>query len=273
VTDETPAGPGAREESPVRRLPRPRGNAAERARLTRALRDVDFPIAIRGYDRAAVDRYVEQVNRVIAELEVSASPESAVRHALEEVTEETHGLLERAHETAEEITARSRARADDRLQQGEREAEQVRQAAAREADEMREAAGHEARELRQRAAREAQELRETAERLTQELRDTTTREARELTETAGREAQHIRATVEREVAELRARAEARLQELDRSTQAIWHERGRLIENVKAAAEELQGIAEAESGRFARPVETAANQEPDRAPRPDNATEP
>lgn len=273
MTDETPARPGAREEASARRLPRPRANAAERARLTRPLRDVDFPIAMRGYDRAAVDRYVERVNRVIAELEVSASPESAIRHALEEVNEETRRLLERAHETAEEITARSRARADDRLQQGEREAEQIRQTAAREADEMREAAGREARDLRDRAAREAQELRETAERLTQELRETTTREARELTETAAREAQHVRATVEREVSELRTRAEARLQELDHSIQATWHERRRLLESVKAVAEELQGIAEAEVRRFPRAGETAADREPDRPARSDNANEP
>src|SRR5690348_4322273 len=93
------------------------------------LREVSFPTAVRGYDRAAVDRYVEMVNRVIAELEISRSPESAVKHAVAQVTEETRGILERAHETAEEITARSRSRADDRIQEAEREAEAVRQAA------------------------------------------------------------------------------------------------------------------------------------------------
>ena len=257
MTHDTPAGPGAKEEAlPARRFPKSRANAAERARMAREIRDVDFPVALRGYDRDAVDRYVEQVNRVIAELEVSSSPESAVRHALEEVTEETRGLLERAHETADEITARSRSRADDRLQQGVREAEQIREEAAREAEELREAARNEAQELRQRAAREAQELRETAERLTQELRDTTTREAHETTETAGREAQHMRATAEREVNEMRARGETRLRELDRSAQAIWRARRRLIENVNAVAQELQGIAEAEAVRFPGPGKAA-----------------
>src|SRR5919201_7126645 len=86
-------------------------------------RDIEFPVAMRGYERAAVDRYVEQVNRLIAELEMSASPESAVRHALDEVSEETRELLQRAHETADEITARSRSRADERLQQADQEAE------------------------------------------------------------------------------------------------------------------------------------------------------
>src|SRR3954468_20729010 len=90
------------------------------------LREVTFPLAVRGYDRSAVDRYVEMVNRVIAELEISRSPETAVKAAVAQVSEETRGILERAHETAEEITARSRSRGDDRVQEAEREAERVR---------------------------------------------------------------------------------------------------------------------------------------------------
>jgi len=84
---------------------------------------------MRGYDREAVDSYVERVNRLIAELEISRSPESAVKHAVAQVSEETRGILERAHETAEEITARSRAKADDRIQQAEREAAEIREGA------------------------------------------------------------------------------------------------------------------------------------------------
>jgi chromosome segregation ATPase len=84
---------------------------------------------MRGYDRAAVDTYVSRVNRLLAELQISAAPESAIRHALDEVADETRGILERAHETAEEITRRSRAKADDRLQQAEQEAEEVRSSA------------------------------------------------------------------------------------------------------------------------------------------------
>jgi DivIVA domain-containing protein len=94
--------------------------------LIEELREASFPLAVRGYDRAAVDRYVEQVNRVIAELEVSRSPEAAVKNAVAQVTEETRGILDRAHEAADEITARSRARADDRVQEAAREAERLR---------------------------------------------------------------------------------------------------------------------------------------------------
>ena len=87
------------------------------------IRDVDFPIGMRGYDRAAVDAYVTRVNRIIAELQVSRSPQSAIRHALDQVSEETRGILERAHEAADEIAARSRSQADDRVQAADREAQ------------------------------------------------------------------------------------------------------------------------------------------------------
>jgi DivIVA domain-containing protein len=93
--------------------------------MVEEIRAISFPMALRGYDRDAVDAYVEQVNRLIAELEISRSPESAVKHAVAQVSEETRGILERAHETAEQIATRSRAQADDRVQQAEREAAEV----------------------------------------------------------------------------------------------------------------------------------------------------
>src|SRR5215210_4588561 len=144
----------------------PGGRAAQTAR------DVDFPISLRGYDRAAVDRYVEEVNRAIAELEISSSPQSAIRHALEQVSEETSGLLQRAHETADEITERSRAQADDRLQRARNEADEVRAVAAKEAEQIRAEAQARVDELKRNAEAIAAERRrlidevmEIAERL------------------------------------------------------------------------------------------------------------
>src|SRR5436190_912962 len=96
------------------------------------IRDVSFPIVMRGYDRAAVDAYVTRVNRIIAELQVSRSPQSAIRHALDQVSEETRGILERAHETAEDITARSRGQAAERVDRADQEARaMIRDAEAR----------------------------------------------------------------------------------------------------------------------------------------------
>ena len=84
-----------------------------------------FSIGLRGYDREQVDKFVGRVNQVIAELQITAAPESAIRHALKQVTDETQGLLERAHETAEDITGRSRDQAESRIQQAEEEARQL----------------------------------------------------------------------------------------------------------------------------------------------------
>lgn len=104
--------------------------------MVEEIRSISFPVALRGYDRDAVDAYVERVNRLIAELEISRSPESAVKHAVAQVSEETRGILERAHETAEEITARSRSKADDRIQEAEREAGEIRAEAERRVHEL-----------------------------------------------------------------------------------------------------------------------------------------
>ena len=86
---------------------------------------VDFPIVLRGYDRLAVDAYVKKTSQLVAELQASRSPEAAVRRALERVGEQISGILQRAHETAEEITVQSRREAEDRLEQARQESAEV----------------------------------------------------------------------------------------------------------------------------------------------------
>ena len=70
--------------------------------------DVDFPVVRRGYDRFAVDAYVKRTSQLVAELQATRSPEAAVRRAIERMGEQTSGILQRAHDTAEQITAQSR---------------------------------------------------------------------------------------------------------------------------------------------------------------------
>ncbi len=94
-----------------------------------AMIDADFPTSLRGYDRVAVDEYVHQTRQLVAELQATRSPEAAVRRALERVGEQISGILQRAHETAEQITAQSRSEAEDRLEHARREAAQISQAA------------------------------------------------------------------------------------------------------------------------------------------------
>ena len=93
---------------------------------TEELKTREFPIVMRGYDRASVDAFVEDVVELVRQLEGRQSHESVVQRALEEVGEETAGILQRAHEAADEIAARSRAQAEGRIQRAEREAELLR---------------------------------------------------------------------------------------------------------------------------------------------------
>ncbi|HKF80946.1 MAG TPA: DivIVA domain-containing protein [Thermoleophilaceae bacterium] len=191
------------------------------------MRDVRFPVAMRGYDRDAVDRYVNRVNQVIAELQITAAPESAIRHALEQVTEETKGLLERAHETADEITRRSRSQADDRIQRAEQEAQQLHDASEQEARELRGDAAHEAREVREAAAREAREVREAAQR---EARD------------------------------IREAAETRVSELEADARAILEDRARHISELRDFVRRLGDFAEGAAGRYPTPQPSSSPEE-------------
>src|SRR5581483_6867899 len=92
--------------------------------------DTDFPIVLRGYDRLAVDAYVKRTSQLVAELQATRSPEAAMRRALERVGEQISGILQRAHETAQQITSQSRREAEDRLEQARTEANEIAATAA-----------------------------------------------------------------------------------------------------------------------------------------------
>jgi cell division septum initiation protein DivIVA len=225
--------------------------AADRERILKDARTVEFPVGLRGYERGAVDRYVERMSRLITELEMSSSPEAAVRHALDEVSEETRDILQRAHQTADEITARSRSKADDRLQQAERESEELHESALRRAAEARDAAKAEADQLREEAAREVAELRETADREIAALREKVARETQQLRASTEREADETLAAARRDADEMRDSAETRARELARSAETIWRERRRLIDDMRAVGDQLVAIGDTEGKRFPR----------------------
>jgi cell division initiation protein len=98
--------------------------------------NADFPVGLRGYDRMAVDAYVQQTAQLVAELQATRSPEAAVRRALERVGEQISGILQRAHDTAEEITAQSRREAEDRLEKARVEAAEVAASAQRRVNDL-----------------------------------------------------------------------------------------------------------------------------------------
>jgi DivIVA domain-containing protein len=254
----TPGAPAA----PWAELRFPRGqlSVGERDRMLGDTRDVSFRVAVRGYNRAEVDRYVKGVNMLIAQLEISSAPESAVKHALDEVSEEASEILHRAHQSAQELAARSRVSADDRLRQAEQDAREIRESAEREAEESHETATKEAHALREAATQEAQKLRETglgevdamrdaATRKVSEIRATTLRETRQLRAGTERDAEELQASARREADEVLEEAQRRARELTESAERMWRERRRLIEDITALGAQLLAIGEAEGERF------------------------
>jgi DivIVA domain-containing protein len=187
-----------------------------RSHVPREIRDASFPTAVRGYDRGAVDAYVERVNRVIAELEVSRTPQAAVRHALDRVGEHTTGILQRAREAAEDITASARAEADETTGQARAEAEKARASASAEAEETVARAKAEAEEILVRSRTEA----------TERLR-----------------------RLEEEVEALREQADTRMRKLDADTESIWQERRKLVDDVRRLAGRLEKVAAEAAARF------------------------
>jgi len=156
MADETPITDEHQQLTPSSSSRARRSNRRSAADKVRA---VQFPVAMRGYERAAVDAWREDVARLVERLEEQAPRDSAVKRALDEVGKETTAILQRAHEAAEEITARSRSQADGRLRRAEGEAEIV----IREADERAEQLEHDARRIWDERARLVEEMRTLAD--------------------------------------------------------------------------------------------------------------
>ena len=134
-------------------------------RFTRAgsasqlLREASFPMVMRGYDRHAVDQLLTELLERVETLESRQTREGVVQKALDELGEETASILQRAHETADEITSRSRAQADARLARAEREAEILR----RDADEYAEQVITDTRALWEERQRLIEDIRQLAD--------------------------------------------------------------------------------------------------------------
>jgi DivIVA domain-containing protein len=188
----------------------------ERQRVPAGIRTVFFPVSVRGYDRRAVDAYVTRVNRLIAELEATRSPQAAVRHALKQVEEERAAILEQAGQAAEEMTARARAEAADIVVNASAEADRTRD----QADEHVARARAKAGEIVAMARTEAEEI-----------------VAKSRTDAA----EQLRRSQE-EVAALREKAQAWMHELRVDTQAVWGERRELLDDLREVAVRLQKAA-------------------------------
>jgi DivIVA domain-containing protein len=119
--DETPDGvTGSTAVGSVAPPGGPQRAAGRHQELVAELADPAFPVALRGYDRVAVDDYLVRVRAALAELETSRSPDAAVRQALDAVGEETKAILQRAQQSADHLTARQREQSDAMVADAER---------------------------------------------------------------------------------------------------------------------------------------------------------
>jgi DivIVA domain-containing protein len=201
------------------------------------IRDVSFPIAVRGYERHAVDAYVERANRVIAELEVGSSPQAAVRHVLDRVGEEIGGVLQHARQAAEEITAEALAEAEATTAKARTEAEQIMEDVELQAHQLRGRSKQQTDDMLARAREQAAELMLQAE-------------------------EQARAVQEQ--------AEPRLRELEADTEAVWDTRRKLLEDLPRMATELMEIAGAATARLRRPPGAATAPSQPAKPRPEGS---
>jgi DivIVA domain-containing protein len=206
-----------------------------RRHLPAGIRDVSFPVSVRGYDRRAVDAYIHRVNRVIAELEVTRSPQAAVRHAVDRVADQTKAILQQARESAEKITTTAREEAAEIMATAKAEAADIVVNASAEADRAR----AEAEQAVASAAAEAEDIvarsRTEADKIIARSRD----EA----------AERLRRSKE-ELAALQDQAEARMRELRADTEAVWNQRHELLGEIHRMAARLQEVAGAAADRSA-----------------------
>jgi DivIVA domain-containing protein len=197
-------------------IPEEDGHSDESGPVPAEIRDVSFPVSLRGYDRHAVDTYVARVDSLISELEAARSPEAAVRRALEQVADQTSGVLQRAGEAAEEIAVAAR-----------RQAEQTTAAAKKEAETIVAKANSEADELLSRSTTEA---------------ETTLAQART-------EADKHRQRTQEELSALREEAEERMRRLQTDTDSVRDERRTLVEDVREIAARVEAAANEADERF------------------------
>ncbi len=208
------------------------------------LLDISFPVAVRGYDRRAVDAYIKRVNRVIAELKVRSSPPAAVRHALEQAEEKVQGLLQAARAAGEEITTSAQREAEQNTASAKAQAAELLVNTSAEADRIK----AEADQLIANARMEADAAAAKAQSEADELRGEAKAEAQNTLARAQAEADERLRRLKEELAAMREEAETRRGEIQADTEAVWKERHELLEDVSTMASRLVDLANAAAAR-------------------------
>ena len=220
--------------------------------VPRDLLDVSFSVAVRGYERGAVDAYIRRVNRAIAELKVSASPTAAVRHAVDQAEGKVQGLLRSAREAAEQITTSSREEAEDNADRLKTEAVKFVVDTNADVDRLK----AEAAELTAKARADAEATLARAKAEASKIVAEARAEAQDTLARSQAEADERRRRLEEELAALQEEAETRLREIKADTQGVSRERDQMLDSIRTMANDLAGIASASIARL-QPDQPAA----------------
>lgn len=190
-------------------------------RIPAELRTASFPVAVRGYDRHAVDAYVTRINRLVAELEATRSPQSAVENALRRAEDQRSDILKEAYAMGGEITTAARREAGERTAKAKAEAVEIVVDAGERADRTR----AEADEYSAKARAEAEQILARARAVAEDRLQRT----------------------EEEIAILCRDVETWMRALRIDTNAIWGERRDLLDDLRDIAARLEEAAARSSG--------------------------
>ncbi len=93
--------------------------------------DPRFPISRHGYDRAAVDDHIGELERELSELRTQRSLATPVAAEIDRIGEQTSAVLRVAHEQAQQTTFRARAQAERLIADAEANAAAITEEANR----------------------------------------------------------------------------------------------------------------------------------------------
>jgi DivIVA domain-containing protein len=147
------------------------------------IRAATFPSALKGYDRAAVDGFLDELAQTLATGGAEGDEEGRgelVRRELERIGESTTAILTDAHDAAETIRRDAEQRIRHQLAEANLRAEALQGDADEYAEQVREEADAYARKTRAAADAFAREARERAERETEQALEDAVRRRREV---------------------------------------------------------------------------------------------
>lgn len=195
-------------------------------RVPAELRSAAFPVAVRGYDREAVDAYVTRVNRLIAELEETRSPRRAIENARRRAEDERSDILKEAYALGGEVTAQARSEANELITRAKAEAVEIVVSASDRADRTK-----------------VESLEHSAK---------VRADADGILDAAQAEADARLERAEAEIARMREEAEAWMRALRIDTNVIWGERRDLVEDLREITARLQEAAARSGARAGSP---------------------